>query len=49
MRDQRNAESLARGHWKVFTVRECTVERDTEQLLEQLEALRSEPQGKADE
>ena len=41
IRDQRNACSLERDRWDVFTVRECTLERDAERLLLHLQALRS--------
>ena len=41
MRDQQSASSLARDHWEVFVVRECTLEGDTANLLSRLVALRS--------
>ena len=40
IRDRRNARSLERDRWDVFTVRECTLERDAERLLLRLRALR---------
>ena len=41
IRDQRNAYSLEQGRWDVLTIRECTLERDTEKLILRLEVLRS--------
>ena len=41
IRDRRNAYSLEREQWEVFTVRECTLEEDAKRLLRHLEALRS--------
>ena len=40
IRDQRNTYSLEQEQWDVFTVRECTLERDTARLLRRLEGLR---------
>ena len=40
LRDQRNAYSLQREQWDVFTIRECTLEQDTVRLVRQLEGLR---------
>ena len=39
-RDLRNAELLRRERWTVFAIRECTIEQDTEALVEKLTALR---------
>ena len=41
IRDQRNRYSLEQEQWDVFTLRECTLERDTERLLQRRDALRS--------
>ena len=41
LRDQRNAGLLEQEQWDVFTVRECTLEQDTESLVERLVTLRS--------
>ena len=40
IRDQRNVYSLGQEQWDV-TLRECTLERDTQRLLRRLDALRS--------
>ncbi len=40
IRDQRNTYSLEQEQWDVFTVRECTLQRDTARLLRRLEGLR---------
>ena len=41
LRDRRNASSLQRAQWDVFTIRECTLEQDTDRLLHRLEGLRA--------
>ncbi len=41
LRDQRNADLLQQANWDVFTVRECTLERDTESLVDRLASLRN--------
>ena len=41
IRDERNVYSLEQEQWDVFTLRECTLERDTQRLLRRLDALRS--------
>ena len=41
LRDQRNAVLLQQANWDVFTVRECTLERDTESLVDRLTSLRN--------
>ena len=41
LRDRRNAASLQQAHWDVFTIRECTLEQDTERLVHRLEGLRA--------
>ena len=37
LRDRRNVYLLKRAQWDVFTVRECTLEQDTERLVRRLE------------
>ena len=44
IRDQRNAYSLEQEQWDVFTIRECTLEQDTERLVRRLEELRGVPE-----
>jgi G:T-mismatch repair DNA endonuclease (very short patch repair protein) len=39
-RDRVNIAKLGRQGWKVFTVRECEIEDDSELLLETLRTLR---------
>lgn len=41
IRDQQNVYSLEEAKWDVFTVWECTIERDTKGLLRRLDALRA--------
>ena len=43
-RDQRNSRLLEQERWEVFTIRECTLEQDTTQLIWRLEELRSAPE-----
>ena len=40
IRDRRNVDALEQAQWGVFTVWECTLERDTTGLLSRLDALR---------
>ena len=41
IRDQQNVYRLEEAEWDVFTVWECTIERDTKRLLRRLDAIRS--------
>ena len=41
IRDEQSASSLERDQWEVFTLRECTLESDTADLLQRLAALRT--------
>lgn len=44
-RDRHNAELLRQGCWSIVTIRECTVERDTDMLLRHLKILRARTGG----
>ena len=41
IRDQESAYALEEARWDVFTLWECTLERDTDALMRRLDALRA--------
>lgn len=45
IRDRRNLRSLVQHGWEVLTVRECTLEQDTSNLVGRLERLRGAHHG----
>lgn len=49
LRDQRNVYSLEEAEWDVFTIWQCTLERDTQRLLRRLDVLRALQRFHADD